>query len=96
MSNDASLASAATHGRPSPKRLVGRPKGSKTGVPPLVPSPDVVWLTLAQVAARWQTSTGYVRAMARSGRLRTTKIGRHHRVHVSWADEALGFAVPRS
>lgn len=48
------------------------------------------WLTLAQVAARWQTSVGYVRAQARSGRLQTTLVGRHHRVHVTWADAALG------
>jgi hypothetical protein len=49
------------------------------------------WLTLAQVAARWQTSIGYVREQARSGRLRTTLVGRHRRCHVSWADQALGY-----
>lgn len=47
------------------------------------------WLTLAQVAQRWQASVGYVREQARTGRLRTVLVGRHRRCHVAWADEAL-------
>lgn len=54
-------------------------------------SPGTPWLTLSEVAARWKVSVGYVREQARAGRLRTTLVGRHHRVHVTWADQALGY-----
>jgi excisionase family DNA binding protein len=59
-------------------------------------APEPVWLTLAQVAQRWQVSIGYVREQARSGRLRSTLVGRHRRVHVSWADAALGLETTNS
>lgn len=49
------------------------------------------WLPLAQVAQRWQVSVGYVRRLANAGALRTTRVGRHHRCHIEWADAALGY-----
>ena len=55
------------------------------------PANDSPWMTLAEAALYAKCSVGYLRSQARSGRLRTTLVGRHHRTHREWLDAFLGY-----
>jgi excisionase family DNA binding protein len=50
-----------------------------------------VWLTVEQVAARWQTGVKLVYREVAAGRLRAARIGgrRELRIKPEWADAAL-------
>lgn len=48
------------------------------------------WLTVPQAAAHAQLAPITILRAIRRRELRSTKIGRHHRVHLSWLDAWLG------